>query len=228
VYGPAQHEALCICDPIRYALGTHAPYCQVLTGGTGPLVPQNESTAMLPRSPYAATKIAADRFAYAFAVTYGLRLTILRPSNVFGPYQRHGAAGAVIPSFTRRALLDEPLVITGGGNQVREFLSVSDAVNAYLLTLDLDPDQPGEAFNVGSGETRSILSLALLIKMLTNSPSEIVHGGQRVADVSGFLLDSRKFHAWSGWKPRLNFPNALDEYLAWARDPEQGRPWLLT
>lgn len=181
----------------------------------GDLMPQNEQTPMLPRSPYAATKIAADRFAYAFAVTYGLRLTILRPSNVFGPWQRAGAAGAVIPTFVQAALRGDPLYITGGGAQEREFLYIDDLVAAYALALDAEPE-PGAAFNVGSDEVRSIRQVAEAVQVHWPAAA-IEYGGARVADVSGFRLDSRKFQAAMGWKATVSFEEGLARYVSWAR-----------
>lgn len=187
------------------------------------LIPQDESAPMLPRSPYAATKVAADRFAYAFAVTYGMDLVILRPCNVFGPYQRAGASGAVIPTFTRAALEGWPLMITGGGQQLREFLWVDDVVEAYRLVLDAHTD-PGATFNVGSGEIRTIEALAHAVVALTGSASALIHGVARVADVSGFLLNSGAFRGRFGWKPTVTLDAGLDRFVTWAQG--DGRAWL--
>jgi dTDP-glucose 4,6-dehydratase len=183
---------------------------------------QDEQWPLLPRSPYAATKIAADRFAYAYAVTYQMDLAILRPCNVYGPLQRSGAAGAVIPTFTQRALAGAPLTITGGGQQFREFLHVTDLVRAYQATLD-GTTAPGATFNVGSGETRTIEAVAQAI-VAREPGSTIEYGGARVADVSGFLLDSSQFMTRFGWAPTVKFESGLDMFLAWAR--EEGRAWL--
>lgn len=209
VYGPARVSTAFGAERPRPDEGIHTV--------ERALIPQDEDAPMLPRSPYAATKIAADRFAYAFAVTYGLRLTILRPSNVFGPWQRAGAAGAVIPTFVTAALRHEPLGITGGGEQIREFLYIDDLVEAYTLALDAET-APGETFNVGSGDVRSIRQVAEAVT--ARLPAPIEYRGARVADVSGFRLDSQKFHAAVGWKARVAFDEGLDRYIAWAREHE--------
>lgn len=178
---------------------------------------QNESWPLLPRSPYAASKIAADRYAYAHAVTFGMDVVILRPCNVYGPGQRSGSLGAVIPTFVRAAATGAPLVVTGGGDQFREFLYVEDLVEAYLLVLDAEDVVPGATYNVGSGETCTVYELAKLIRKTVNQAAEIQHSAARVADVSGFRLDSTKFMTGYGWKPKVELAAGLARYVAWAR-----------
>lgn len=218
VYGPARRA------PETPVVQWDAPPGGPLDPIDAALVPQDEDTPLLPRSPYAATKIATDRFAYAFAVTYGLRLSILRPCNIYGPYQRAGASGAVIPTFVRAALKGYPLTITGGGQQSREFLHVVDLVAAYLACLDTEPE-PGETFNVGSGETITIEALARMIASHgAFTDPQILHGARRVADVTGFLLDSSRFRSRYGWKPTVPFTDGLARFIAWAI--ADGADWL--
>ena len=178
---------------------------------------QDENWPLLPRSPYAASKIAADRYAHAYAVTYQMDVTILRPCNIYGPGQRAGAMGAVIPTFTGRALAGQPLIVTGGGQQFREFLHVDDLVRAYLAVLDAPAGEPGTAYNVGSGETRTVLELATIIAgRLSGGKGRIDQSEARVADVSGFLLDSSRFREAFGWAPKIPFTVGLSDYLDWA------------
>lgn len=179
---------------------------------------QDETYPMLPRSPYAASKIAGDRMAYAYAVTYGLDLVILRPSNIYGPWQRHGGFGAVIPTFVNRATYGQPLTITGGGLQFREFLHVDDVVRAYLAALEAPGPFHGEAFNVGSGELVTIHALAEQVAAHFDPAPPITFSDARVADVSGFLLDSTKMHHTFGWAPTVKFADGLAAYVAWTRE----------
>lgn len=187
---------------------------------------QNESWPLEPRSPYAASKIAADRMAYAYAVTYDMDVVIVRPCNVYGPGQRSGAMGAVIPTFTQAAFDHKPMAVTGNGNQFREFLYVSDLVAAYVTILERKHrDKPGSTYNVGSGETKEIVEIARMIRTAVNPAGEIVHSAARAADVSGFLLDSSKFQARYGWKRQVPFHTGLATYISWARvQHESGNP----
>lgn len=216
VYGPAVR----VVGPSPYSVGMCVA-CRVGMEHThqnaGDLIPQNEDTPMLPRSPYAASKVASDRMAYAYAVTYGLDLAILRPCNVYGPWQRHGGFGAVIPTFVHRATYGQPLVVTGGGRQVREYLHVDDVVAAYLA-LALSPARfQGDTFNVGTGETTTIQALAEQVAAHFDPAPVITHSDARVADVSGFLLDSTKFRANFAWAPSVKFADGLAGYVAWTR-----------
>jgi UDP-glucose 4-epimerase len=181
------------------------------------IISQDESTPMMPRSPYAATKVAQDRLAYAHAIAYDMNLVILRPCNVYGPWQRYGGFGAVIPTFVRNALRREPLCITGGGKQSREFIYVDDLVTAYLTVLDAPTVTPGEAYNVGTGETRTIHDIAVAIAGAIAHSGRIEYSAARVADVSGFLLDSKKFRSFFGWAPIVSFKDGLVDYLDWVR-----------
>jgi len=180
--------------------------------------PQDESTEMRPQSPYAASKVAADRLAYAYAVTYGMNLSILRPSNVYGPGQRAGADGAVIPTLTRAALTGEPLRLAGGGGQSREWLHVDDLVAAYTILLDCVAGEPGEVFNLGSGETRTIREVAVRLSQLSPSTGSRLQDvlGRR-ADVTAFLLDSSRARKRLGWEPTVTFDVGLERYVEWAR-----------
>ena len=178
---------------------------------------QGEDWPLNPRSPYAASKIAADRYAYAYGVTYGMDVVILRPCNIFGPGQRAGAMGAVIPTFTLAALTDQPLKITGGGEQFREFLYVEDLVAAYVAVIDGPRAPLGSTYNIGSGETRTVRDLATQVVIAIPGTAPVEYSAARVADVSGFRLDSTRFQGAYGWKPKVVFGQGLALYLEWAR-----------
>jgi len=219
VYGPAERWV----KGRLYDVGGMPFRASVEDEEMGACVPQHETDEHRPRSPYAASKSAADRYAYAYAVAYGMNLTILRPSNVYGPFQRAGAAGAVIPTLTRAALHPwHPLRLTGGGEQAREFLHVDDIVAAYRLLLDRPAGESGEAFNVGSGEVRTVRQVAEAVMARFGLPAHrLVAADGRPADVSAFRLDSSKLGAL-GWKPTVRFDEGLTRYFDWA-ETEEGR-----
>lgn len=187
--------------------------------------PQDENAPMLPRSPYAASKIAGDRMAYAYAVTYDLDVTILRPCNVFGPWQRVGGFGAVIPTFVLRALEGQPLQITGGGLQSREFLYVDDVVRAYQAVLDRDQRAPGAVYNCGSDHLVTIRALAEQVVAAISPACPIQNSGARVADVSGFRLDSGKIKRALGWEAVIPFDEGLQRYIGWAKQSGAAAAW---
>ena len=87
--------------------------------------PTTEASELRPHSPYAASKAAADRLCFAYWKTYGTDVTIVRPCNIYGPRQRSGPGGAVIPIFVGRALGGKNLVVYGTGDQTG-FLSMAE------------------------------------------------------------------------------------------------------
>ena len=190
-----------------------ASSCEVY-GNTGAHA-ADEDSPLRPHSPYAAAKAAGDRLAYAYGVTYGLNIAILRPCNVYGPWQKSGSAGAVIPTFLDAARRGNPLQITGDGTQRREFLYVVDLVRAYAALLDRETE-PGATFNIGTGETASIEDLAQRIADRYGVKCEYNVRAARPGEVSNFNLNSTRFRALTGWSPSVPLDAGLDVTMRWA------------
>jgi nucleoside-diphosphate-sugar epimerase len=173
----------------------------------------NEDHPLEPTSPYAASKVAADRLAYAYHRTYGTPVAIIRPFNTFGP--RH--VYDVIPKFIERALRGEPLVVYGDGSQKRDFTYVDDMVEAFLC-MGSHPDAVGRAVNFGSGTAISIAELASLVVAAANSVSTIVTGAARAAEVACLCCDPSLAERLFGWCARVNLAEGLRRHVRWAHD----------
>jgi nucleoside-diphosphate-sugar epimerase len=173
----------------------------------------NEDHPLEPTSPYAASKVAADRLAYAYHRTYGTPVAIIRPFNTFGP--RH--VYDVIPKFIERALRGEPLVVYGDGSQKRDFTYVDDMVEAFLC-MGSHPDGVGRAVNFGTGTATSIAELAPLVVAAANSNSEIVTGAARAAEVACLRCDPSLAERLFGWHARVSLAEGLQRHVRWARD----------
>ncbi len=197
----------------RQARVVVASSCEVYgdTGGNPAIRQSPEFTPLMPHSPYAATKAAADRLAYAYRMTYDLDITIVRPANVYGPYQRSGMGGAVIPIMVDAAVAGLPITVTGDGLQTREYLHVDDLVRGYLAILD----GPSGVYNLGTGEIVTIQSIAERIAATFGVPIEHVVG--RPGEVQGFRLDSMRMAMLHGFMPRISFADGLLSYLAWRK-----------
>ncbi len=96
----------------------------------------DETAELRPNSPYAASKAAADRLCYSYFRSYGMDISIVRPFNIFGERQKSGAFGALIAILVRRAIAGQDLTVFGDGSATRDYLHVSDAVDAYRLVLE--------------------------------------------------------------------------------------------
>lgn len=172
----------------------------------------DEQHPLEPTSPYAASKLAADRMASAWHRTWGLPLVIVRPFNCYGPRHTYD----VIPKFIARALADEPLQIFGDGTQSRDFTYVDDMVEAFVLAAT-HADAVGQAINFGSGRTTSIAELARRVVAACESRSKVVHVAARAAEVARLRCDAGRAHAL-GWQPRVALDEGLRRNIAWARE----------
>jgi dTDP-glucose 4,6-dehydratase len=192
----------------------HVSTCEVY-GGSGQLI--TEDNPLNPQSPYAASKAGADRLVYAHAITYGQRVMILRPANVYGPGQRYGSRGAVIPIFVKRALADEPLIVYGDGSQRREVVYVDDLVQAYAKLCHLLANRRQympAVLNLGSGVTVSIRGLAEAVIDATGSSSPIYHHTARPGEVDAFRLDSSLARSY-GIACQTGLRDGLAAYVEW-------------
>jgi len=185
----------------------YASSCEVYGYAEGP--PVMEEAEMRPHSPYAASKAAADRMCFAYHKSYNLNVTIVRPCNIYGDRQRRGRGGAVIPIFASLAANGQPLRVFGSGAQTREYMHVSDLVDAYELILRRS-DLSGITLNAGTGETPSIREIAEFISRRLGV--SIVNDPPRPGEVQGFALDSSRIKGL-GFTPRVKFWDGLASYL---------------
>src|SRR5213594_1857074 len=139
--------------------------------GTAESEPMDEEHPLNPRSPYAATKAGGDRLAYAYYVTYGLPVVIVRPFNNYGPRQH---PEKVIPRFVTQALADEPLSIHGTGHASRDWLFVDDDAEAIEAVIAADVDSvAGEVINVATGVDIAVGEIANLVLDVLGKPREL-------------------------------------------------------
>jgi UDP-glucose 4-epimerase len=180
--------------------------------GDNPTVPKLESMTPEPKSPYAETKLAGEKLLAQYTRAHGLGTTSLRFFNVFGPQQDpRSAYAAAVPIFIAKALRDEPIGIHGDGGQTRDFIHVADIVGA-LAYAGHSKDMSG-TYNVGYGQSQSILALAQEIIRLTGSKSTIEHLPSRAGDVRHSLASTARLLS-AGWKPQSTVSLGLAETIA--------------
>ena len=125
-------------------------------------VPVDEQHELAPLAPYGCSKLASEFYLKLYSRLYGLQTVSLRYANVYGPRQRSDGEGGVIAIFARRALLGEPLVIYGDGNQTRDFVYVRDVARANLLALGRSVKSLG--LNIATSKETSINQLVEILK----------------------------------------------------------------
>jgi dTDP-glucose 4,6-dehydratase len=181
----------------------------------------DEEHPLNPRSPYAATKAGGDRLAYAYYVTYGLPITILRPFNNYGPFQH---PEKVVPRFVTQALRDEPLTIHGSGQASRDWLYVADDAEAIEAAIETDIDAiAGEVVNVATGVDVSVGAIADLVLDVLGKPSSLkTYVEDRPGQVDRHIGSTEKARRLLGWSARTRFEDGLERTAAWYRD---NRAW---
>ena len=187
--------------------------------GTALGSPMDEEHALNPRSPYAATKAGADRLAYAYFVTYGLPIVILRPFNNYGPRQH---PEKVIPHFITSALLDEPLTVHGDGHASRDWLFVDDDAEAIEAAIETDLDAvAGEVINVATGVDITVSEIAdVVLEQLGKPESLKTFVPERPGQVDRHIGSTEKARRLLGWDARTSFEEGLARTVEWYRDNE--------
>jgi len=176
-----------------------------------------ETDALMPSNPYSASKAAADRLAYSYFATYRLPVFISRASNNFGPRQY---PEKVIPLFVTNALSDEPLPLYGDGQNVRDWLYVTD--HCAALDVMLERGTPGEVYNIGGGsERRNIEITEMILDRLRKPRTLLRHVQDRPGHDRRYALDCSRIQAL-GWSPRVRFEEGLERTVSWYAD---NRAW---
>ena len=187
--------------------------------GTALREPMDEEHPLNPRSPYAATKAGADRLAYAYHVTYGLPIVIVRPFNNYGPRQHPEKA---LPRFITQALSGEPLTVHGDGHATRDWLYVEDDAEAIVAAIEADLETvAGEAVNVATGVDVSIDHVADLVLEALDKPASLkTHVAERPGQVDRHVGSTDKAKRLLGWEARTPLEQGLERTVAWYRDNE--------
>jgi dTDP-glucose 4,6-dehydratase len=238
-FAAESHNSLAILDPGRFVktnvLGTqtlleacrkvgveryhHISTCEVY-GDLALDSPDSfrEDSPYRPRTPYNASKAAADHLVRAYALTYDLPVTITNCCNNYGPYQ---FPEKVIPLFTVNAMDDKPIPLYASVQNKREWLHVEDHCRAVELVLQRG--RVGETYHVGSGLELSIEELANKVLALLSKPptlKQIVP--DRPSHDRRYLLDSSKIRRELGWEPTIDFEEGLASTIKWYVD---NRSW---
>jgi len=167
-------------------------------------LPIDEEHPARPVSPYAESKLEAERLCREFQKAYGLKTTIVRPFNVYGPRMKGGRYGGVIARFIKRLRSNKPPIIYGDGTQTRDFVHVWDIINALMHTLN-NQKAIGEIFNVASGVATSIGQLAKLVMELSGVDGlKPLYRPARNGDIKHSYADISKAKARLGYEPKIS------------------------
>jgi nucleoside-diphosphate-sugar epimerase len=180
-------------------------------------VPWIETMPPMPKSPYAANKLAGEGLLRAYAASYAMDTVSLRYFNIFGPRQNANSAyAAVIAAFGSALLNGRKPVIYGDGEQSRDFTFVANAVHANLLAARNASPLLGEVINVGCGTRISVTELAHAMAGALQRPDLApVYEPSRAGDIKHSFADLKRAKELLGYKPIFDFQPGLEQTLAW-------------
>lgn len=188
-------------------------------GSLGPKDPAfSETTPLAPNSPYSASKAGSDLLVRSYVETFEFPAVMTRCSNNYGPFQ---FPEKLIPLMITKALADQPLPVYGDGQNVRDWLHVSDHASAIWDVLTRG--RVGEVYNIGGGAERRNLDLVRALLGLLGKPDSLI---SFVKDRPGhdrrYAMDTRKIQSELGWRPKHTFESGLALTVRWYLE---NRPW---
>jgi UDP-glucose 4-epimerase len=187
--------------------------------GTAQTLPIAETHPLVGQSPYAATKIAADKLAESYALSFDLPVAVLRPFNTYGPRQ---SERAIIPTAIRQALDPQCAAIRiGDPTPKRDFTFVDDTVGAFLAMGRAPQVDYGRPYNSGTGLAVTIGETVETIRALTGANKPVEHEAERMrperSEVRALLADATRLGEATGWAPRVALEEGLARTIDWWR-----------
>jgi UDP-glucose 4-epimerase len=189
--------------------------------GTALTVPISEDHALQAQSPYAASKIAADKFVESYHLSFDLPVVTLRPFNTYGPRQ---SSRAVIPTVISQIAAGERRIVLGALDPTRDFNFVADTAAAFLAVGTAAPDGVvGRVFNAGSGTEVSVGDLVRLVGEVMEVDVEVVQDARRLrpdaSEVRRLVADRSRLEALTSWRPQHSLGEGLRITAKWFGDP---------
>ena len=178
-------------------------------------LPLREDSPLRTNSPYAVSKVAQDLLGLSYFLSYALPVVRVRPFNHIGPRQ---SEGFVAPAFAKQIALieagrQEPVIRVGNLSAQRDFSDVRDVVRAYYLVVT--KGQPGEVYNIGSGQPRTVQSLLETMLSLSAAHIRVEFDPERMrpSDTPVVYCDANKLRDATGWAPSISFEHTLRDVL---------------
>ncbi|MDD4877042.1 MAG: SDR family oxidoreductase [Dehalococcoidales bacterium] len=183
--------------------------------GEAKYLPIDEDHPINPESPYGVSKLAAEKYCFAFHKVHGLPITALRYFNAYGPRQGSSAYPNVIAIFSRRIKEGKPFTIYGDGEQTRDFLFVGDIVRANILAAT-HPAAVGEIFNIATGQENSVNQLVSIINQISGKQNKVIYADLRAGEVRHSRANIEKAQKILGYNPETSIKEGL--LLTWKEE----------
>ena len=181
-------------------------------------LPCDEAHPVNPICQYGASKHTVEHYLYMYHVNYGLNYTVLRYPNVFGPRQDPNGEAGVVAIFIGKMLNNEPVTINGDGEQVRDFVYVSDCAYANFLAVTKKADSG--IYNLGFTQGTSVNEIYYHLKDLTGYQKEAMHGPAILGETRQIYLDANKAKTAFDWSPQISLRQGLENTVRYFQDKE--------
>ena len=182
--------------------------------------PVQESHPTNPVCSYGISKLAIEKYLGLFKLLHGLDYTVLRIANPFGERQRTHSSQGAVAVFLGKILRGEPIEIWGDGSIVRDYIDISDVVDALLLAMEQTSDQ--HVFNIGSGRGHSLIELIRAIEKVTGRTADCRYLQSRAFDIPSNVLCNKLANQCLGWSPKVGFEEGLEKFAVWLlNNPEK-------
>jgi UDP-glucose 4-epimerase len=190
--------------------------------GTPGTFPIPETASISPISPYGASKAASEHYLRSFEENHGIEAVSLRLFNVYGPRQTPSQYAGVITIFAKRALNQQPLQVFGDGTQTRDFVFVSDVVDATIAALERDFQS--RVFNIASGSETTILELAKTMQRITKSQPDLRFCPPLTGDIVRSVADITRARNELEFVARTPVDDGLSATVQWLAQKPGRRP----
>jgi UDP-glucose 4-epimerase len=176
--------------------------------GEARYLPIDEDHPLHPESPYAVSKLAAEKYALAFYKVYGVPAAAVRYFNIYGPRQDTSEYANAISIFLGKFKEGQPITIFGDGEQTRDFVFVEDVATANILAATR-PAAAGEIFNIGTGQATSINQIADAIRQISGRESPVIYADPRAGEVRDSRANIDKARKILGYSPQTDLKEGL-------------------
>ncbi|MFC2051105.1 SDR family oxidoreductase [Chloroflexota bacterium] len=183
--------------------------------GEARYLPVDEDHPLYPESPYGVSKLAAEKYCFAFHKVHGLPVTALRYFNAYGPKQGSSGYANVIAIFFTKIRDGKPLTIFGDGEQTRDFVYVGDIAKANILAA-IHPAAAGEIFNIATGRGSSVNQMVTIIDRVSGQKNEVINDAPRAGEVKHSRASIEKAQRVLGYNPEISLEEGLP--LTWQEE----------
>lgn len=182
--------------------------------GNPHVLPVTEESPIAPLSNHGASKASQEAFCQAFRA-HGHAVTILRPSNAYGPGQTMKSGFGLVRTMLEHARVGTTLEIWGDGENVRDFIYIDDIVEACTRLISLPQDS--ETYNLGNGEGHGINAVWRVVEKVSGRELKKMHHPARAVDVRNVVLDISRLEAKLSWAPKVTLDDGVKGTWEWLR-----------